>query len=691
MSDARGQELAAAVGRLSIGKRLPDAVYLHVSALDHVPQEFGDAAARAARIAGVTDASFNVVKFGVDGVRVTLLAYPGFFEQGFPTLERSWTVDLEPERCAERRYSAENPPILHRKESLLPSSHPDIERFRRLTEAAEAVGLFELANSIGTLLAWNTKLQRLGLRVVDHELVAAPASDQEEPAQVQRHKTALARYALSTPMQLLWRHGYLDGQYSVFDYGCGRGDDLSALKQRGVNANGWDPHYAPEGPKQLSDVVNLGFVLNVIEDLDEREEALRSAFALARKVLAVAVLIGGRSVYERHRLFRDGVLTQRGTFQKYFAQGEIREYLTGTLGHEPVALAPGVFFVFADPEEEQRFLERKQRSYGVLGELPTVQRERPLPRPPREPRTAKPRPPTKWETHAELLEAFYLQGLVLARVPEPDEFLRYAEVRDKLGIPATVFNRLLRERGTDALDRAREARRKDLLVYLALNIFERRKSFGQLPESTRRDIKAIWGSYATAQTDAQRLLFSVGKVDVVHAACREAASMGLGTLDGEHNLQLHTSLVPALPPVLRVYLGCAARLYGEADAADVVKFHIQSGKLSLMTYDDFEEKALPLLIERVKIDMRRQDISFFEYGPQEPQALFLKSRYMHSSMANYDAQHGFDESLQATGLFDLSGFGPPIGEVEAKLSDAGLVVKGFELKKRRRSAKERRP
>ncbi|MEZ4405710.1 MAG: hypothetical protein R3A52_04320 [Polyangiales bacterium] len=46
---------------------------------------------------------------------------------------------------------------------------------------------------------------------------------------MQRHRTAMARRALSTPMQALWRHGLLDAPRTVFDYGCGRGDDLAAL------------------------------------------------------------------------------------------------------------------------------------------------------------------------------------------------------------------------------------------------------------------------------------------------------------------------------------------------------------------------------------------------------------------------------------------------------------------------------
>src|SRR5262249_20655990 len=178
------------------------------------------------------------------------------------------------------------------------------------------------------------------------------------------------------------RHGFLDGRGTVFDYGCGRGDDVRLLTALALDATGWDPHFAPENEKREADVVNLGFVLNVIEDRSERRAALAGAFALARKVLAAAALRGGGTAYEQHRLFRDGVLTTRGTFQKYFTQHELRAYLEDTLAREPIAVAPGVFFVFRDDAEEQRFLAARQTLARCPVRLPRVEVERP-PRPSR--------------------------------------------------------------------------------------------------------------------------------------------------------------------------------------------------------------------------------------------------------------------------------------------------------------------
>ncbi len=71
-------------------------------------------------------------------------------------------------------------------------------------------------------------------------------------------------------------------------------------------------------------------------------------------------------------------------------------------------------------------------------------------------------------------------------------------------------------------------------------------------------------------------------IDALDAACREAAEHGLGHLDPGQSLQLHVSLVEQLPPLLRVYVGCAAVLYGDWRNADLIKIHIGSGKVSLM-------------------------------------------------------------------------------------------------------------
>lgn len=661
------------VAEVALGKRLPQAVYLHRETISQLDAEL---------LARVTDAAnglpsdvlWNVLKLYSGEPKMSFLWYPRFFEEAFPVLERSTNVDISSGVVTSREYGSENPPILHRKEVLLPHEHPTIPKAAGLTAEAERFGLFDATHDIGHRRGWEERLRRIGLRVHEGHLVP----DIGTSGTVFRHRTALSRSGLSTPMQALWRHGFLAPERTVFDYGCGRGDDVRALAQHGLDVRGWDPHFASDVGKREADVVNLGFVLNVIEDPIERAAALRGAWSLTKTVLAVAVLIGGRDAYERCRLFGDGVLTSRGTFQKHFSSTEFRTYLEATLAREPIALAPGIAFVFRDDVDEQSFLSRRVRRHSPVSNAP--------PRVPPSERALKPlrgprvRRPDKWETHAELADAFWSACISLGRLPEPDEFDRHVELRETIGSPGTVLRALINRRGRHEFDESKVRRRSDLLVFLALNFFERRRSLHALPESVRRDVKAFFGTYQAAQVDAQALLFSVGKPEAIQRAAEEAAKLGCGYLDGSHSFQLHASIAADLPSVLRVYLGCAARLFGDVENADLVKLHIRSGKVSLMTYDDFDGRSLPDLIERVKINLRTQQIDFFAYGgadsPSQP--LYLKSRFMNPEAPNYEEQHALDARLLRLPGLDLSRFGPTRAACEATIVGAGLDVAEFD-------------
>lgn len=90
-----------------------------------------------------------------------------------------------------------------------------------------------------------------------------------------RHKTARARTDLSRPVKLARELGVLSQGHSLFDYGCGYGSDVELLSSDGIQAVGWDPVHRPESEISKADVVNLGYVVNVIECADERGEVLR--------------------------------------------------------------------------------------------------------------------------------------------------------------------------------------------------------------------------------------------------------------------------------------------------------------------------------------------------------------------------------------------------------------------------------
>src|SRR5947207_1773642 len=98
-------------------------------------------------------------------------------------------------------------------------------------------------------------------------------------ATIARHRTAMHRRGLSRPVAGALSDGLLDEDSQFFDYGCGRGTDVQLLSAAGITASGWDPTHRPTVPLREADVVNLGYVVNVIEDPDERVEVLQEAWS----------------------------------------------------------------------------------------------------------------------------------------------------------------------------------------------------------------------------------------------------------------------------------------------------------------------------------------------------------------------------------------------------------------------------
>ena len=361
------------------------------------------------------------------------------------------------------------------------------------------------------------------------------------------------------------------------------------------------------------------------------------------------------------------MLSTKNTFQKYFSQHELRDYIAEMLGEHPVAVDPGVFFVFKDKLEEQRFLEERQRNRRGLERLISL-----IPKP-----TRRERERAFHEAHRSILDGLTDAWLALGRKPRREEIRDAASVAERFGSLPRALGFLRRLHGDAPFRAAADSRRDDLRVYFALLAFERRGAYRAFPDKLRTDIRVFFGSYKNARAEALALLYSAGEAEGVREACKRAAA---GHLDGEGALHLHTSAVAELPPVLRVYAGCASRLYGDVTGADLLKVHPGSGKLSLMSFDDFEGSPLPRMTERVKVRLREQRVELYEYGPQyEPPFLYMKSRYIPEDFPGYEAQLAFDRALDGLHLFDFTGHGPSPADLEDGLAAARMTVDGFSL------------
>ena len=182
-------------------------------------------------------------------------------------------------------------------------------------------------------------------------------------------RTAIRRTALSRPVALALQDNLIHPGRTFFDYGCGRGDDLLRLQKMGIAVSGWDPAFFPDEERSPADVVNLGYVVNVVEDPDDRLVVLAAAWQLARKLLIVSARLDWEATDAAVDFQGDGIVTGRRTFQKFFTQEELRTWIERVLGRRPVAAAPGIFYVFRDEADEQSFavgrVSRRRRTPGI--------------------------------------------------------------------------------------------------------------------------------------------------------------------------------------------------------------------------------------------------------------------------------------------------------------------------------------
>ena len=121
--------------------------------------------------------------------------------------------------------------ILHRKETFVAATYPHIDLLTAITQEGEALGLYENPRSIGFKQNWLRLIARKGSYLDDAGRLQERSQVDETlykktNVSVERHKTAINRNQLSAPMQILARHNYLSGDYSLLDYGCGKGDDV---------------------------------------------------------------------------------------------------------------------------------------------------------------------------------------------------------------------------------------------------------------------------------------------------------------------------------------------------------------------------------------------------------------------------------------------------------------------------------
>jgi len=653
---------------ISFGKKLPEAVYFYRECLFDLDLPTVNTLKVLYEKVLNQNPDFNVIKMFTREFKVSFLSYPNFIEHAHPQLCESLSIHLATGKMRKFDYAnSKNPPILHRKEEFLNPVHPLRSRFSRLTEAEESEGLYENTTTIGFKQNWDNLLAEKGVKIVGHslevDLEAKQNKDTESQVEVERHRTALSRFNFSKPVQTILENNLLGKEATLFDYGCGLGDDVEGLKKLGHTVWGWDPNHKPDGEQEKAEIVNLGFVINVIEDPAERVQVLKRAYSFANKLLVVSAMLMNANQSDAQRLYSDGVITSRNTFQKYFEQDELRQYIQDVLEvPEAIAAGPGIFYVFKKAEDRQAYLSSKSRvkinwdqvSAKVFGAKP------------------KASPKKLYDKHPDEFNAFFREILQLGRLPLPEEYEKFDEFKE-ICSPKRAYRMFLERFGSEILEEIGKHRKRDLLVYLALSNFQTKVPFKDLPKSLKQDIKTFLGGYQIGRDQGLQLLFQISDEELIQELCDDCA---FGYLD-EQALYIRQEQLDLIHPILRIYVGCGERLYGDSDEFDLIKIHKLSGKVTFLKYDNFEKKILPELKLRVKVNLALRKIHYFDYSSYyRKQLLYHKVRFFEEDEENYSKYKRHSEKLIELGI-GLDSYGPSKDAFLEMIEHEGLTENLF--------------
>lgn len=449
--------------------------------------------------------------------------------------------------------------------------------------------------------------------------------------EIERHKTAMHRTSLSRPIATALGDGLLAKDRTIFDYGCGRGVDVKLLERRGHQVSGWDPHYQADADIRDADVVNLGYVLNVIEDPKERKETLRRAFKLARRLLIVAVRVD--NTLQSDISLEDGLVSNIRTFQKLYSQSELKEYVQSVVGVEPQTANIGVVYVFKDEDLYTEYLAR--RAYGSTGAIQLDMVEE----------FGKDRTAKRFIKKTEELGRYPLP----AEFPKFDALIEFYGSVDRVQKYAAFFLDLKR------LDSSKKDRRNDVLTFLASLRLRGIKlpNITSLPERVRADIKANWSNYSDVKAEANAFLFSLGDRESV---ARAIADFPYGKKLPE-DFYIHSTFEGELPALVRLVVFAAKNIVGSVEY-DVLKVRTSGRAVSFLTYENFDQDPHPRLSRSIVAYLPKADYSTRRYDQSSNRPiLHRKDALVGPSYPLYDRFRKLTEQEETMGILGLPNIG----------------------------------
>jgi DNA phosphorothioation-associated putative methyltransferase len=405
-----------------------------------------------------------------------------------------------------------------------------------------------------------------------------------------------------------------------------------------------------------ADVVNLGYVLNVIEHEPERRESLRNAWALTRKVLIVAaqVLIGQPG--KGQLAYNDGLITSRNTFQKYYEQQELKNYIDAVLDVDAVPAGLGTYFVFRDEIQAQAFRAARFRSCSATPKVKAHVKN--------------------FDGYRELLQPLMKFFTEHGRLPIKGELLDEAAIIAEFKSLPRAFAVIQQATGQAEWQKITEVRKNDLLVYIALSRFGKRPNWSALPITLQHDIKEFWSNYTNACAAADKMLFSLGQPGVIANASK---ANPVGKLVGSA-LYVHLSAIDQLDPILRLYEGVASRTFGRPDEATLVKFRSDKPKVSWLHYPEFDSDPHPALHSSMQADLQGLYVGYRDYSTStNPPILHRKETFVSSTYPHFEKFARLTRQEEQWGLFEeTTTIGTRNGWLR-RLVEKGAILRGHRI------------
>jgi len=653
-------EIAALCQNSKIGKLLPNALYVHTTAIAHLHETLQDYEKKA-RTAKIDLEAATIVKFSFDKAKISYLSYPEFDRDPHPALEYSIVVDLNSLEVKKWDYTkADNPPILHRKETFVTPDYPLYEEFAQLTKFEVALGLLDDSRFIGNRNEWEYRLKRRGIAFQGHRSICPidPTKNNKIDIRIERHKAAIVRKQLSRPVRLGLDAGLFEEGITFFDYGCGYGGDVTRIAKKGFSSSGWDPHYFPDNQLNNADIVNIGYVINVIEDLQAREKALQQAWQLADRVLIVSAQVSIEDLRRGMVIYGDGIITSRNTFQKYYHQQELKTYIDRVLNVDSIPAGLGIYFAFKDPSIAQNYRVSRFHSREYTPRVKSQGKN--------------------FEEYQEILSPLMDFMTKRGRLPAKKELATEieAKIKAEFGSFRRAFKVVLQVTDEKEWQAIAQKRRAEIILYLALSTFDRRPTVRKLPPQIKEDIKALFGNYKTASDLADEMLFDVGDLDLIAELCRQSS---IGKI-ARNSLLVHVSALEKLDPLLRLYEGCASRAIGRLEDANVIKFNFKKPIISYLYYPEFDTEPHPILYTSMAIALGDLQVKYQDFDLEDnPPVLHQKDALITSEYPDYEKFAKLTRQEEERGLLDNMHEISHLKGWLARLEDRCTMIKNYRL------------